>query len=70
MKGMTLLILAVVLAGCVTRIPAYAPRRTDTEAHRTALTPADCLDCHDLTARAGHKLDDSCLKCHPMCEGC
>lgn len=70
MKGITLVMLGIVLAGCVTRIPAYAPRRTNTEAHRVAVAPGDCLDCHDLASRIDHKPDDDCLKCHPLCKGC
>jgi len=70
MKWITLIVLGVVLVGCVTRIPAYAPRRTNTEAHRNAVPPGDCLGCHDLAIRNDHQPDDNCLKCHPLCKGC
>lgn len=70
MRGTALLLLALLLVGCVSRVPAYAPRRTDTPAHRSATAPGDCLDCHDLAARRGHDPGDDCLKCHTLCKGC
>jgi len=70
MKGIVLVLLGLLLVGCVVRVPAYSPRRTNSEAHRSAVAPGDCLDCHDLTARRDHAPDDNCLKCHPLCKGC
>jgi uncharacterized paraquat-inducible protein A len=71
MKGLSLVLLALLLASCVVRVPAYAPRLTNTDQHRTAVAPRDCLDCHDITRRqTSHAANDNCVKCHPLCKGC
>lgn len=71
MRGLSFVLLALLLTGCVVRVPAYAPRRTNTEQHRTATAPADCLGCHDIALRqTSHATADNCLQCHPLCKGC
>jgi len=64
-----LVLIILVTQGCVDRIPLYSPRQTDTLAHREAVAPQDCLDCHDLDKRASHDPADDCLKCHKIIKG-
>ena len=60
MKKILMVVTVIALvAGCVNRIPVYSPRQTDTQAHREAKAPQDCLDCHDLSKRPSHSPSDS-----------
>ncbi|MDF1554508.1 MAG: hypothetical protein P1P84_15665 [Deferrisomatales bacterium] len=58
------------VAGCVGRVALYSPRLPPSEDHRAAVSNADCLECHDVTARANHATTDDCRNCHTICEGC
>ncbi|PLY07734.1 MAG: hypothetical protein C0624_03520 [Desulfuromonas sp.] len=74
MKKILLVVVAMVtmmamVVGCVNRIPVYSPRQTDTQAHREARAPQDCLDCHDLSQRPSHAPSDDCLQCHKITKG-
>lgn len=69
-RGLTIVLLAAVVAGCVHRVALYAPRRTATDEHRAAQTNADCLACHGDSLRASHERDDDCMNCHKLCRGC
>ncbi len=67
MKKLLVAPLSVVLLSlclsCAVRRPFAAPHRGDTEAHRSAKTVGDCLECHrdDMP----HSPDrGNCLKCH------
>lgn len=68
-RWLLLILLILLAAGCVTRIPVYSPRQTDTEAHRTAQAPKDCLECHDISKRPSHKPSDDCRECHKISKG-
>lgn len=68
MKRVAVLILSAgLLAGCVHRINIYSPRRPNTEAHREAKTPSDCLGCHEVKGIRYHSVKDDCLRCHAIC---
>jgi len=68
-----IIILAVVLfivAGCIGRVPLYAPRRHDTKQHKVAKSTSDCLGCHDINERVDHNKEDDCFRCHKLCQEC
>ena len=61
--------LLLVLPACVKRIPIYSPRQTNTEAHREARAPDDCIGCHDISQRVHHSNSDDCTRCHKISKG-
>ncbi len=63
------LLLAVTITGCVERITAFSPRRTNTEAHRQADSNRDCLSCHNVAEQRHHQPGDDCLNCHKLAYG-
>ncbi len=64
-----LLLLALMITGCVDRIPPLSPRRTNTEAHRQASSNQNCLSCHDVSGLRHHQPDDNCILCHKLTYG-
>ncbi len=65
-----LLLLALLLAACESRVSVYSPRRTDRDVHRKALTNTECTGCHRAQEIPSHQQDDNCLRCHKLCRGC
>lgn len=60
----------VILTACARRMAPFAPHRTNTEPHRTAVTNQACLGCHEIkTIRQGHSAADDCLRCHRILQG-
>jgi len=64
-----LLLLAMTIAGCVSRISPFSPRRPNTEAHRQATSNADCIGCHDISKLPHHAKSDDCMLCHKIAFG-
>lgn len=67
MKYLVLLLLFI-LTACTVRTATFAPRRSDTAAHREA-TRDTCLDCHELSKMSDHKKTEDCLRCHKLVKG-
>jgi hypothetical protein len=61
---------ALLLSGCVRRVPTHSPRIPPTEEHLAAKTSADCLACHEASSlRPDHSAADECRQCHKICHG-
>lgn len=65
-----LVLLALLLTGCPSRIQVYAPRMIDTADHRAAVRENTCRDCHDVKRLPEHRAEDDCVSCHTICRGC
>ena len=60
----------LLLGGCPSRIPLYAPRLHNTVFHREAEEKKNCTDCHKIETIPNHKPQDVCATCHTVCRGC
>jgi len=65
----TLLLAAVLLAGCARPIAPFSPRRPGTAEHRAAKAAESCRGCHDAAQLPRHGGLDDCLRCHRLTPG-
>jgi hypothetical protein len=57
-------------SACAKRVPIFSPRLGDTDDHRAAQKPSDCLACHPASDLSpSHSAQDPCLKCHKLAHG-